>query len=452
MFGTDGIRARVGAAIINEENLVYLSKAIAQWAAVNIGEKKKLIIGTDTRISGDYIKSFFKNACIAYNIDVYDAGIIPTPVLINVVTKQKKFDLGIIITASHNPYYDNGIKLVTQAGKISDVDEKEIEYIFATKKFKKIDYACLGKEKTATRITKLYTHDVQQNFKPNFLQGLTIVLDCAHGATQKLAPALFKLFGARVHTIANKANGVNINNDCGSTHPAALQKVVAAKQADVGIAFDGDGDRVVFVNKQGVIKDGDDILALLAQHPAYSNQTTIVATIMSNEGLNLHLNQQTKQLIRTNVGDKHVVKRLEDDNLIIGGEPSGHIILQDFINTSDGIFAALKVLESIIAHNNWQLDSFTRMPQIVKNLTIKEPKSLDDEPLASIVREYKKELKNGRIVVRYSGTEPILRIMVETLDQRHAEYLANNLYDELDIYINKGLYEKERNFVRESFK
>ena len=273
-------------------------------------------------------------------------------------------------------------------------------------------------------------------FAPDMLSELTIVLDCANGATSFLAPKIFTLLGAKVHTLNASPNGRNINFRCGSTDPKTLQNTVIENNADIGIAFDGDGDRVVIVDMNGNVKNGDDILSILMNNKRYKGASGLVGTIMSNMGLQNLVEKNNQTFYRTAVGDKYVIRKLKDENLQLGGEPSGHIIMGDYLFTGDGIYAALKVLETIIQTNNWACTTFVHTPNRLINVPIKNRKSLTDGPLADIIHQHEQNLPEGRILVRYSGTEPLLRVMVESDDGQVAHNAAEQLATILQTHLH----------------
>jgi phosphoglucosamine mutase len=268
---------------------------------------------------------------------------------------------------------------------------------------------------------------LQSLFPTPFLRNKKIVLDCAHGATSSIAPQIFKMLGAEVIALYTQPTGTNINEQCGSVYPQAAQAMVLQEQADAGFAFDGDGDRMIAINRNGDLKNGDDVLALLSQHPVYTHAPGVVGTIMSNQGLALFLAQQNKKLLRTPVGDKHIARKLLEENLVLGGEQSGHIIVRDHLNAGDGIVTALRVLETLTITNDWEMNTFTPFPQTLINVPITTKKDLTDQTLQTIIAQHEAQLGNGRIIVRYSGTEPLLRVMVEEQDQDIAHTVGNNL-------------------------
>lgn len=421
-FGTDGIRGKVGHFPFIPDVLQRLGTAIAQWC----GKNKQILIGYDTRFSGEEIKTHLAQGLAP--LTVIDGGILPTPAVLSIM-QQKDIPIGIVISASHNPYTDNGIKIFSLAagGKITQQDEDDIVTYFATSKPKPHATGNV----VAKDIKDLYCDNMIASFPPQFLEGKKIALDCAHGATYLVAPKIFKSLGADVITCATTPNGKNINANCGALHPEALQKKVSMEKADAGFAFDGDGDRVIAVNKDGQVKDGDDMLAILLQHPDFTHEHTIVGTAMTNHGLALLLEKKDKTLLRTKVGDKYVAEAMQKNDLLLGGETSGHIIISSHLNTGDGIFVALKTLESMFLNNNEEMRSFHKLPQIIINVPISKKKDLTQEPFCSIIKKYQQKLVDGRIVVRYSGTENLLRVMVEDLTESSTESIAHALSNEL---------------------
>lgn len=435
LFGTDGIRTRFGDYPLNIDNLIDLGKSICLWAKSK-SKLPKIVIATDTRISASLIKSLLMSGLLQYETEIYDAQILPTPVIYNLVQKQKLFDFGIVITASHNLYQDNGIKVIDKTqDKLSKDDEELISDIFLKKTFIQTNSDKLGKSFYYTESKQKYINDISNFFKTSFLKNIKLIIDCANGATSDFAIKIFNFFGINPIIIGNEPNGKNINKDCGSTNLHKIQKIVISQNADIGFAFDGDGDRIIVINKNGEIKDGDDILSFLLSNPIYKSQT-IVGTIMSNYGLELFLEKQNKKFIRTNVGDKYIAQELVKQNLLLGGEQSGHIILRDYLNSGDAIFVALRILETMNITKNFTLDTFKKYPQICMNLKIQAKQDLFCEPFNSIISKYKKE-NSGRLIIRYSGTEPILRIMVEDSTLESAKKIATDLYNDLDLAFKK---------------
>ncbi len=436
-FGTDGIRAAIGTALFTQERLPEVAQAVSAWLTTNYAtavHKPRVVIIHDTRNACAYIKSIFKMVFLSQAIDVYDAGVVPTPAATFLIQKFN-VDCALIISASHNPWHDNGIKIIDRFGKLHKDAESIISTLINNPQPLEINYHNLGNE-TYIDGAQEYCNALAPLFKELFLSGTKVVLDCAHGATSTVAQKLFEFFGAQVILINNKPDGFNINEECGSLTPATLQKAVLDNAADIGFAFDGDGDRVIAVNHCGTIKNGDDILALLSKHPDYLQQTTLVGTIMSNVGFESWLNKQGKTLTRTAVGDKYVAQKLEEFNSLLGGEQSGHIILKNYTNTGDGILVALKVLETMLLLHNKNFETFTPYPQVLLTVPVKRMCDLSESPYDQLIQAAQKLVPLGRISVRYSGTEKnMLRIMVESelLQDAHtiAEHLATRLQKEL---------------------
>jgi len=427
LFGTDGIRTKVGSYPFTTQSLPHLGTAIAHWACTKYGHTPRIIIAGDTRESRLWMHDQLVKGLLSYPVHVYESGILPTPVLYWTLYHKSDFDLGIIITASHNPYHDNGIKIIDAEGKISADDEHQITQLMSQQLY--TDNTTVGSQTALSTIEEKYIEAIMQLFPNNMLKNLTIVLDCAHGAWYRLAPLICQEFGAHVIVINNKPTGRNINHRCGSQHPEMIQQTIQAHQADIGFAFDGDGDRVIMVSADGTVYDGDHILALLLQHPVYEKESTVVGTIMSNEGLAHYLETKNKQLIRTPVGDKQVATALAQHQLKLGGEPSGHIILRDFLPTSDGLFTALRIMQTRTYSKNFS--TFQSFPQYNTSITVQEKRDLSQPPLASLIEEHQAKLYTGRLVVRYSGTQNVLRIMVEDQDKDHVYHVGTQLAKKL---------------------
>lgn len=436
LFGTGGIRGLFGAEPLTVPSLIRLGLSIEQWAHATLNRPPTIVLAADTRESAHIIKSALQIGLLAGGSTIYDAHVLPTPAVCQLVHNNSTFDLGIIISASHNPYQDNGIKIINgKTGKFTVEDEKQISALFEAQTLDSITYATPGTVIPVPAAEQEYLKNITGFFSAQFLRNKHIVIDCANGATFALAQMVFEHFGARVTPINNKPNGKNINDHCGSVHPEPLQDAIVALGADIGFAFDGDGDRVVIVTSTGVVKDGDDSMALLASHPVY-NAPCVIGTIMSNQGLFEYLKKQNKTLIRTNVGEKHVLERMEKENILLGGEQNGHIILRDYLNCGDGIFNALRILECLGITNNWAMETFTRFPQVLINIPIAVKKDLASPAIARLIAEYEAQLRGGRLVVRYSGTELLLRIMVEDSDAKNAHDIGTHLSKELAQHLS----------------
>jgi len=445
-FGTDGIRGRADEFPFTNEALVHLGWAIAQWINKTYGSAStKILIGTDTRESCSRIKQALITGLQACPVTIIDAGVIPTPAVYQLIKTEPGFDIGIVISASHNPYIDNGIKLFqAKTGKLSPEDEQMISEFFAQSldqnteilRDQEIIQEIIWQEVIWEEAAYKYIKNITERFSPGFLAGYIVVLDCAHGATYKVAEVIFKQLGASVIAYSVEPDGININKNCGSLHTENIQKAVLAHGADIGFAFDGDGDRVIAINKNGQIKDGDDILALLLELPEYNKLDRIVGTVMTNQGFENALKHKNKLLLRTSVGDKYIASCLDTEMLPLGGENSGHIIIKDYLATGDGIFVALKVLESMIVNKNWLLQTFDKHAQILINLPVKKKKDLAQEPCLDIISAHEQNLRDGRILVRYSGTENVLRVMTEAFDYEQAKACASSLAQKLQEILN----------------
>ena len=461
-FGTDGIRGNADAFPFTPDALNILASAIGQWAVGRYGDAPRVLVCHDTRESCGRIKRTLIDGLMAVDVQVTDAGVLPTPALLALMRGDAPADFGIAISASHNVYSDNGIKLVDAvSGKLGEGDEGEIEGLFnklslgpsihfapqntqGERSHQKLESrsanslvlsdreAIVSKDLSEylsphekSYLTTLHTA-LTRNGHTLDLTGQTVVLDCAHGATHRVAPALFRSFDATVITIGCKPDGININHNVGALHPATLQKAVREHNATIGFAFDGDGDRVMAVSGSGEIKDGDDLMAILLEHPTYKDADGIVGTVMTNVGLERHLSSQNKNLIRTRVGDKHVSKALEKYNLPLGGETSGHIIVTDYQPSGDGLFVALRVMQTITATDNMCMTTFQKYPQVMINVPVTCKDDLTKEPYCSIIDQSRTMLGNGRLIVRYSGTEDVLRVMAEDTTEHGAQSCAQS--------------------------
>lgn len=430
-FGTDGIRGKVGESPITPEFVLKLGWAVGKVLA---NGQNKVLIGKDTRISGYMLESALEAGLSSAGVNVHLLGPIPTPA-IAFLTSDLGAQAGIVISASHNPYYDNGIKFFSHDGtKLADSIELQIEN-HLTQTIQTVDSAKLGKairvEDAKTRYVNFCKSTISKTFQ---LNGLKIVLDCANGATYHIAPSLFSELGADLTLLGTKPNGININKDCGSTHLGFLQKTVLSKKADLGIAFDGDGDRVLMVDNLGEIIDGDELLFLLAQHGIKKGYIKggIVGTAMSNLGLELSVKELGLDFIRTSVGDRYVNEALQNKNWQLGGESSGHIISRRLTKTGDGIIIALQVLEAIQFSGlplHIAKKSMKKFPQILINIPVKNPiTTMNLLNIKKAINEAEFQLKDrGRILLRPSGTESVIRIMVEGNDLSEIQSIGNKL-------------------------
>ena len=433
-FGTDGIRG----SISRETNPEFILKL--GWAAGKVFEEegiKAIVIGKDTRISGYMLETALQSGIIAAGMDVRLVGPMPTPA-VSYLASSFKNQAGVVISASHNSYEDNGIKFFGDDGKkISDELEERIEKKL-TEEIVVVSAKKLGKAARISDASGRYIEFCKSCLKRNInFNKLKIVLDVANGATYDVAPKVFKELGAEIIVLSNQPDGTNINKNCGSTDIKLLQKEVIKNKADFGIAFDGDGDRLIFVDENAKELNGDDILYVLARDK-FENQITlgskgIVGTIMTNKGLEISLTKMGVDLIRTDVGDRHVLQKLEELNWDLGGEQSGHIISLDSSNSGDAIIAAIKFLEAYVCSDlplKDLLNPLVKYPQILVNLKTDNPeKILKSKSFKKLVNETLKKLEkyDGRVNVRASGTESMIRIMVESKNKKETQLASKNL-------------------------
>jgi phosphoglucosamine mutase len=435
-FGTDGIRGRVGEWPISADFMLRLGRALG---VVLTAQKKTrgrplVLIGKDTRISGYMFESALEAGLSAAGADVRLFGPMPTPA-VAYLTRSLRADAGIVISASHNPHHDNGIKFFSTHGEklsddIEEAIEREVDAEFTT-----VDSENLGKVIRVTDAITRYAEFCKSTVPEDFsLAGMKIVLDCAHGATYQVAPKVFAELGAEVHAIGDRPDGFNINHDVGSMHPHTLQHAVLAHRADIGFAFDGDGDRVQMVDCNGVLGDGDDMLYVLARswHKHGLLKGPVVGTLMSNFGLQLALGEFGVELIRANVGDRFVLQKLKEHGGILGGETSGHLLCLDRATTGDGIVAALAVLEALKMDGQdlaTACQGLQKLPQMMINVRAAGAKeALHSEAVQQALADTEKALQGrGRVVLRASGTEPMVRVTVEAADEAEVKQLAEKL-------------------------
>lgn len=427
-FGTDGIRGQANTFPMTPE--IAMKVGMAAGRLFTRGEyRHRVVIGKDTRLSGYMIESALTAGFTAVGMDVFLFGPLPTPG-VAILTRSLRADLGVMISASHNPYGDNGIKLFGPDGyKLSDARELEIEALMETEQDLSLATSPnIGRAKRIDDAQARYIEVAKHTFPRHLrLDGLRIVVDCAHGASYKVAPAVLWELGAEVITLGVEPNGTNENLECGSTAPQAMCNKVREVRADFGIAFDGDADRVVMADETGRIVDGDQILALIANSWNKSGALkngAVVGTVMSNAGLERFLARQGVKLIRAAVGDRYVIEEMRKGGYNVGGEQSGHIILSDFCTTGDGLISALQVLAVLAQEGKTVSEAahlFEPLPQILKNIRFRKGAApLEDDKVKTAIAACEKRLEGtGRILVRKSGTEPLIRIMAEgeNLDQ-----------------------------------
>ena len=434
-FGTDGIRG--------QSNLFPMTPDLAMRVGIAVGtifrngaHRHRVVIGKDTRLSGYMLENAMVAGFTAAGLDVFLLGPIPTPG-VAMLTRSLRADIGVMISASHNPFEDNGIKLFGPDGyKLSDEMEGQIEELL-----EKDMTAQLAKSQEIGRAKRVegdiyrYIEHAKRTLPRDVtLQGLRVAIDCANGAAYKVAPLALWELGADVVTIGNEPNGININLDCGSTHPETLQKKVHEVRADIGIALDGDADRVLIVDEHGKIVDGDQLMAVIADSWAAEgmlNGDGIVATVMSNLGLERYLRGRSLNLHRTKVGDRYVVEHMRQHGFNVGGEQSGHIVLSDFGTTGDGLVAALQILACVKRQGKSVSEvchRFDPVPQVLKNVRVSSGMSLDNVTVRQAIADAEAELaKNGRLLIRPSGTEPLIRVMAEGDDRQQVERIVDEL-------------------------
>ena len=428
-FGTDGIRGPVESIITPEACL-----KIGHATGIVMKELgwNTVVIGKDTRISGYMLESALQSGFIAAGVNVRLLGPIPTPG-VAYLTKTLRNKFGVVISASHNDFLDNGIKIFNEDGeKISRDIEKRIEkYLSAD--LSPVETSKIGKAFRFDESGPRYIEFCKSTVPPNMsFSSLRIVIDCANGACYKVSPEIFEELGAEVITIGNEPDGYNINQDCGSTHPDVIKEAVIKHRADYGISLDGDGDRVILVDEKGNVLDGDDLLYILAfSNPNRTGPWSgVVGTHMSNLGLEQGIQKLGYKFIRADVGDKYVSEMLAKKGWMLGGETSGHIICKDLASTGDGTVAALKVISSLLLlekRPSEVLSNYNKIPQINKAVKVTNKDIINDKELKSFIKEIESDLTIGRILVRPSGTEPKIRIMVEAPEMKVAEKFAKDI-------------------------
>ena len=433
-FGTDGIRGKFGELPITPEFALKLGFAAGKVLKKNSQKEKPIVVlGKDTRLSGYILEAALQAGLNAAGVYVHLLGPLPTPAIAH-LTRALHASLGIVISASHNPYFDNGIKFFSGEGKklpdaLQEAINQELENDLLIE-----DTANLGKSVRVKDANGRYIEFCKSTFPYHYdLSNLKIVVDCANGAAYNVGPAVFKELGAKVIALYNEPDGLNINKDCGSTHPENLQKAVVEHKADVGIAFDGDADRVIMVDRNGEQITGDHILYILATQ-ASKKPAGIAGTVMSNMALELALEQAQVPFVRAKVGDRYVLQALEENQWVIGGEPSGHILTLDKSTTGDAIIAALQVLTVMVEQNkplHELVADFNLFPQVLVNVHLEQ--MIDPYANPAMVAEFEKAeaqlAGRGRLLIRKSGTEPVIRVMGEGDQLEEVTTLANHLAD-----------------------
>ncbi|MDD5086187.1 MAG: phosphoglucosamine mutase [Candidatus Nanoarchaeia archaeon] len=439
IFGTDGIRGKANTYPMDAQTALKIGMAAAS-ILTNGNKRHKIIIGKDTRISGYLIENALTAGILSIGVDVLLVGPMPTPAIAH-LTKSFAADAGIVISASHNPAEDNGIKFFDHNGfKLSDEIEEKIEEIaFSEIKTDHIIREFVGKAKRIDDSQGRYIEFAKSSVDNMSLKGLRIVLDCANGAAYKVSPLIFEELGADVITINDKPNGLNINDECGALYPEKMKKIVVQYSADIGIALDGDADRVIMVDENAKEIDGDQIMALCGSYmkeKGLLKKNTIVTTVMSNLGFEIAMKEKGIKVIRTDVGDRYILEEMKKNNYNFGGEQSGHIIFFDQTKTGDGTISALQVLR-IMKETQKKLSELAgcmkKLPQIM--LTVEVNEKIDFQKMPKVIEKInkvKEDLNNkGRVLVRYSGTQNIARIMIEGNDEKQIKKYAEEIAEEI---------------------
>ena len=446
LFGTDGIRGTVNESYLTADTALKLG--ISAGKVFTRGPHiHRVVIGKDTRVSGYMLETALTSGFTSVGMDVFLFGPIPTPA-VAFLTQALRADIGVMITASHNTYEDNGFKLFGPDGyKLSDEKELEIENLMLSKdllKFPRSEY--IGRAKRIDDAQARYIEYAKRSFpKDKTLENIKIVLDCANGASYKVAPETFWELGAQVTVIGNQPNGKNINLNCGSTNTDLLKKTVIEKIADIGIALDGDADRMIVVDEKGKEVDGNLLFASIIKNwndRGILRNKSVASTIMANFALEKYLSSIGINLIRTNVGDRHLVKSMRENDLTIGGEPSGHIVMSNFGTTGDGLIASLQVL-SMMSYEDRPISELTNLfktyPQKNISIPVNDKNPLKDPVVKKVIKEQELSLaNNGRIIVRESGTEPIIRVMVESKEEAVINDICENIVSSIEKSVNKN--------------
>lgn len=436
-FGTDGIRGTVGQAPITPDFIMRLAHAVGRVLRKS-EQHPVVLIGKDTRISGYMLESALESGFNSAGVDVVLLGPLPTPA-VAYLTRSQRASLGVVISASHNPYEDNGIKFFSAKGtKLSDEWESAVEQLIDQPPLW-VSSAELGKAKRLDDAAGRYIEFCKSTFSHDFtLKGMKIVVDAAHGAAYQIAPKVFHELGADVVAIGCSPDGLNINKEVGATHPEALVAAVQLHQADYGIALDGDADRLQFVDKTGRLYNGDELLYLMVADRLARDEVVpgVVGTLMTNMAVELAFKAKNIEFVRSKVGDRYVLEVLQEKNWLLGGEGSGHLLALDKHTTGDGLISALQVLQACVATGQTMselLNDLVLFPQVLLNVRLRKDQNWQDNPrLAQVTQEVNAELQgSGRVLIRASGTEPLVRVMVEAKDLAMAQSCAQRLADTL---------------------
>ncbi len=437
LFGTDGIRGVANVFPMTPEMVLNVGKAVAHVFKERSGKTKpKFVIGKDTRLSGYMLENAIASGIVSVGADVLLVGPMPTPAIAH-LTKSLNADAGIVLSASHNPAEDNGIKIFSEDGyKLPDNVEDEIEkYILSEKvKTEHVKGDLIGKAQRIDDAKGRYIEFAKASVKSMSLKGLKIVLDCANGAAYNTAPHILNELGAEVIVLNDRPDGLNINLDCGALHPEKMMEVVIKEKADIGIALDGDADRVIVCDEKGQNVDGDHIIAICATHMKENGtlkKNRVVVTIMTNKGFDIAMENVGIKVVKTNVGDRYVVDEMRKKGYVLGGEQSGHIIFSNYTTTGDGIVSALQLLK-VIKEGGKKLSKLAgcmkSLPQVLVNVNVNEKKDINKLKVNKNIKSAEAQLGNkGRVLVRYSGTQNLCRIMIEGENKREIQNMANDI-------------------------
>lgn len=437
LFGTDGIRGIANKFPMTPEVVLNIGKATAHVFREKYGKKRlKFVIGRDTRLSGCMIENALTAGILSAGADVFLVGHMPTPAIAH-LTKSFNVDAGMVISASHNPAADNGIKIFGGDGyKLSDKGEEEIEKYIVTEKVntEQITGSLIGNVYSVDDAKGRYIEFAKASVKGLSLQGLKIVLDCANGAAYDTAPQVFRELGAEVIVLNDRPDGLNINLNCGALHPEIMMDLVKKERADIGIALDGDADRVIVCDEKGNNVDGDHIIAICAiylKEKGALAKNCVVTTIMTNKGFDIAMDKKNIRVVKTKVGDRYVIDEMRKKGYVLGGEQSGHIIFSDYTTTGDGIISALQLLR-IMKEKGEKISKFAAcmksLPQVLINVKVKEKRDIDTLEVKKLIRKTEEKLgKKGRVLVRYSGTENLCRVMIEGEQKKEIQKMANEI-------------------------
>jgi phosphoglucosamine mutase len=435
LFGTDGVRGKAGTFPLDPPTVRRLGAAVVR-ALPHGTVSPRILVGRDTRESGAWIEAELAHGATGEGAVVTSAGVVPTPA-VAYLTRSASYDLGIVISASHNPFEDNGIKVFSGKGeKFTEDVERHVEAVMADSSWRAVDGE--ARELTVTQRVEPYLYHLRAVFpEVATLGAFKLAIDCANGATTPVAPQLFMGLGIDLVVLADEPDGHNINLRCGSTHPELLSETVVRQGCDMGVAFDGDGDRAIFVDDRGGIVDGDAVLLMcgrLLKREGRLAGNTIVATVMSNIGLELACKASGIEMVRTAVGDKYVMEEMLRRGAALGGEQSGHVIFSDYLYTGDGLCTALNVLRTVAMTGRPLADlasDLTTYPQVLLNVRVREKVDLQTVPdIAAAIRRVEERVDGqGRVLIRYSGTEPLLRVMLEGRDEREIRAWAQEIVD-----------------------